>query len=459
LYASYYFEGSACEDGVELSQSLTAGSAIAEITPKESVFLFGYPNVPRWSTGVHDPLLASALYLSDGINASIFIACDLALITLSMCQRVRSCVAQATEISEDHILISATHTHSGPVIGEHLCAEHDHVVPKMDPKYQHWLEDQLVDAAVRASKTAGPARIGLSIADASGVGTNRRDPNGPADLDTPVLFLQRQRDHSPLAVMLICSMHPTVLHEDSRLISGDFPGLARNYLQDQIVGRNCPILCHTGPAGNQSPRHVVRANTLEEANRLGQIVGVAVAKSLSTIKFFETTHIECRTKRIDLPIREFASVDIARQKLDDSARKLETLRRIQAPRTQIRTAECDWFGAAESLTLSRAAADGRLVQFARSCLPAEVQLIRINDWDFIGWPGEMFVEFGLRVKARFPNAFIIAYANGELQGYLVTREAAEEGGYEASNALFKSPESGDALVDATLDLLSSTFAY
>jgi hypothetical protein len=86
-------------------------------------------------------------------------------------------------------------------------------------------------------------------------------------------------------------------------------------------------------------------------------------------------------------------------------------------------------------------------------MPAEIQLVRIGPWNFIAWPGEMFVEFAQEVKRRSPDTFLISYANGELQGYLVTREAAEEGGYESSNAIFKSPDGGELLVQTTLRLL------
>jgi hypothetical protein len=88
-------------------------------------------------------------------------------------------------------------------------------------------------------------------------------------------------------------------------------------------------------------------------------------------------------------------------------------------------------------------------------MPAEIQLVRIGPWNFIAWPGEMFVEFAQEVKRRSPDTFLISYANGELQGYLVTREAVDEGGYESSNAIFRSPESGAMLVAKTLELLQS----
>ena len=35
----------------------------------------------------------------------------------------------------------------------------------------------------------------------------------------------------------------------------------------------------------------------------------------------------------------------------------------------------------------------------------------------------------------------------------MTQEAVEQASYESGNAVFKSPESGNLLVDATLDLL------
>ena len=48
--------------------------------------------------------------------------------------------------------------------------------------------------------------------------------------------------------------------------------------------------------------------------------------------------------------------------------------------------------------------------------------------------------------------FPICLTNGELHGYLVTPEAAEEGGYEASNSLF-GPEAAEELYQSTLRLL------
>jgi len=243
-----------------------------------------------------------------------------------------------------------------------------------------------------------------------------------------------------------------VLREDSMVVSGDFPGLARRYLQQHVLGADCPVLHHTGPAGNQSPRHVVRENTVAEAQRLGQILGQAVADALSNIAYSQDAVLQVHRVLIDLPHRPLPPPEEAQSKLARATQKLDHLRATYAPRQTIRGAEVDWFGAEETARLAQIAGDGRLAAYYESCLPAEVQVLQVGPWTFVGWPGEIFVEYGLQVKAERRGTFVISLANGELQGYITTEQAAAEGGYEASNAIF-APQSGQALVEATLRLL------
>ena len=434
------------------STKLLAGAAAVDITPDRSLHLAGYPHVTRYSTGVHDPLLSSALCLDAGDTRVLFIANDIIYVSKQLVTRARQRIAQQTCIASENILISATHTHSGPKMLDPIATSDDPAIPKTDAEYVAFVEDAIVGAADRAARQLAPAEIGLAVADATGVGTNRRDPNAPRDLDVPVLLV-RDLKSNPIAAMLVCSMHPTVLHEDSTLISGDFPGLARLHLQNHALGEQCVVLYHTGPAGNQSPRHVTRDNTFAEAERLGKILADAVAGVLYGIEFRERIAIDCRHANVTLPLRSFASEADARQRLSRAEARLAELRARNAPRAEVRTAEVDLFGAQETLTLARAAAEGRLAHAVSAAMPAEVQVISIGPWNFVAWPGEMFVEFALAVKSRVPNAFLISYANGELQGYLVTQQAVDEGGYESANAIFQSPQSGEMLVSTTLELL------
>ena len=118
----------------------------------------------------------------------------------------------------------------------------------------------------------------------------------------------------------------------------------------------------------------------------------------------------------------------------------------------MRTAECDLYGAQETAELARAAEDGRLASAIGACLPAEIQTMTIGPWTFVGWPGEFFVEYALELRRRAPGTFVVTMANGELQGYIVTEEAAARCVYEASNAVF-SAANGQRFVEVTLALL------
>jgi hypothetical protein len=432
---------------------LNAGSAAVDVSPRTPQFLFGYPHVSRMSTGVHDPLLSSALYLSDGRTELVVVASDVFSIGKEMVQRVRERITRMTGIPAAHIMVTATHTHSGPIVVRMINSEADPIVPAADPAYVRQLEDGIVEAATRAHGQAQPAEIGLAVADGSGVGTNRHDPAGPADPQVPVLIARNPKTGSYIAAMVVSSMHPTVLHEDSTLVSGDFPGMARQYLQEQAWGRQCPVVWLTGPCGDQSPRHVTRGNTFEEARRLGAILGQSMARDTASIEYRPDVTLAVETSLVDLPRRDLPSVASAREIVEQAAAHLAGLQSSAALRAAVRTAECDLFGAEETLCLAMAAADGRLEAVAGSVMPAEIMAVRVGPWSFVGWPGETYVEFALAVKTHRPNCFVVSLANGELQGYLVTREAVRQNTYEALNAIFASPASGDLLVRKTFELL------
>jgi hypothetical protein len=258
----------------------------------------------------------------------------------------------------------------------------------------------------------------------------------------------------PIACMVVYSMHPTVLREDSAVVSADFPGAARRYVQQHGAGNDCPFLYHTGPAGNQSPRHAVKANTLAEMERLGAKLGEAIVRVIPSITHHPSLELRSAQAFVELPARQFPSVQEAEAQRETAAARLAELRKSQAVRQTVRKAEVDWFGAEETVTLTRAAADGRLDSFYRGCLPAEIQVFKIGPWSFVGWAGEIFVEYALALKAEHPDTFVISLANGELQGYIATEEAAAEGGYEATNALF-APRSGTIMAETAQVLLKS----
>lgn len=436
--------------------TLMAGAATLDLTPHSSVFLFGYPHVPRFSTGVHDRLESAALYLRQDDQEAIVIANDLIFVGKSLCVEVRRRISIKTGVPMDGIAITATHTHSGPVTVDCLSNRADPVVPKANTAYLKHVADVMVEAGCAAVRSARPAEAGLAAARAEGVGTNRHDPSGPSDPTAPVLVVRSVADQQAIACLIVHAMHTTVLHEDSTLISADFPFFTRQYLRRHgVLPSHCPVLYLNGASGNQSPRHVTRENTFAEAKRLGEMLGAAVAGAVREVAFGPAGSLRTRRVAVPLETRQFPRVDEAVARAGRAREEFDTLLTTGASRTAVRTAECNWFGAEETVALARAAADGGIKEAVESCTPAEVQIISLGRWNFVFWPGEFFVEYALAVKAQSPNTFVVTMANGELQGYIVTPEAAARGVYESTNALF-SPDNGPRFVQATLSLLAAT---
>ena len=73
----------------------------------------------------------------------------------------------------------------------------------------------------------------------------------------------------------------------------------------------------------------------------------------------------------------------------------------------------------------------------------------------LGFPGEMFVEIGIDIKraSPFDQTLVLGLTNG-LVGYLPTKRAFDEGGYESKSARFVR-ESADMVKEGAVELLRS----
>jgi neutral ceramidase len=430
-------------DGDNVEKRFLAGSAARDFTPLTPQHLWGYPHVPRMSEGAHDPLLSCALYLETDQSRVLFIANDILFVTTPIARRIRRGIAAATGLPEAHILVSATHTHSAPKVGDNLFPDPAGVMPPPDAAFVHRLVASATEAGLAAVQSAVPARIGYARADADGIGTNRHDPSGPADHEVPVLAVQAREDGRWLGVMLVCSMHPTVMHEDSRLVSADFPWAARHVLQDERVGADCVVLHHMGCAGNQSPRYATRANTFEEAARIGGILGTALVQACDVLVMEDHPELAVATRWVQPLCADVPSVDEAARQLETKRRRFEELKR-SGPASAARTAECDVFGAEQRLDVARRVAAGDVD--AAGSEAVELQVIRVGKWCYAAWASETYVEFGLELKRRCADTFAITVANGQAPGYVTTQAAAEAGCYEAGAAVFQ-PEMGTLYVE------------
>lgn len=116
-----------------------------DITPSFSVEISGYGfYLKRKSEGIHDPLFAKSIYLNDGENEILIISCDLIGINREEIVKIREEIERETKIPFYNIIISSTHTHSGPST---LYLEG---LGKINRKYMNFLERKIVECGIKA---------------------------------------------------------------------------------------------------------------------------------------------------------------------------------------------------------------------------------------------------------------------------------------------------------------------
>jgi neutral ceramidase len=432
--------------------SLRAGWSRQEITPEKPIFLAGYPHVERISAGVHDPLWASALALESGGTSVMLVVVDLLVISAAWTRDCRTQITAQTGIPPGNIMITASHTHSSPVTATFLAWKNDPAVPPVDTDFAESACAATAQAAIAAWQALSPAEAAWTSATVPGVaGGNRLDPDGPEDPSAGLLFVRHRDGGEPLAIATFYGMHPTVLHEDSKLVSSDFIHFSRRALELAFPGAG--VLWMGGVFGDQSPRRVVRAQTFDEAGRVGAAIGQHLIAALRETRDFHSDFVLSATgTTVELQGKQFPAVAEARERLEAARAHHRALQASGADRAVVRTAECTVFGAEEFMTMARAEASGEAEEWRHRYRRAEIQMLRLGPVAVAGWPGEFFVAYGLEVKARSPLPIhVCTCANGELQGYIVTPEAERAGGYEAQMGLFPAA-AGRRFVEATLEL-------
>ena len=167
--------------------------------------------------------------------------------------------------------------------------------------------------------------------------------------------------------------------------------------------------------------------------------------------------LEVKSMEVNLEIAEFPTMEEAKRKVAEAKNRLMDLRAANASYTEIRNAEVGLLGAENSLGhILAKARHGRLAPLEDE-LPAEIQVIAIGDARIVCLQGEIFVEYGIKIKSDSPylKTCVIELSNGVLPGYVCTAQAYEEGGYEAGSS-FMTAGAGETLTAKAHVLLEAT---
>ena len=231
----------------DAAQGLEAGAAKVEITPPVGTPLNGYgARMGRDSLEVHDPLYARCLYLSDGTTSLFLVTSDLCVINRELRERVLQLAPK--EVPPENIILTATHTHSGPGAMMRSIVFR-FVSGRFIPDVLERTAQRFAEAMRTAYDARKRAAIGFTTIEQHDLSTNRRYDNGPIDPQVGVIRVD-DGDGNAMAVIANFAAHPTTVSDkDLYSISADYPGFFYTHLEG-LLGGNAIAMFMNGAEGN-----------------------------------------------------------------------------------------------------------------------------------------------------------------------------------------------------------------
>lgn len=408
-----------------------AGVANVVITPDYPVWMGGYSSRTSPSEGTLHDLFAKALVLEDASgNRSILITMDILGVPKDFSDEIRRWVKTKYGLDNSQIILSTSHTHSGPVISRAL----KYIYP-MDEnewnavdRYTYDLKQMIYGLIDKAMLRLQPVYLSTQ----NGIvrfQVNRRNNkensinalselNGPNDYSVPVIKIERP-DNSLLAIIFGYACHPTTLSINK--FSGDYAGFAQIELEKLYPGATAMFF--QGSAGDQNP---LPRRSIGLAIQYGKELAASVERVLSEDMHTQESVLTTRYAEIDLPFEKPLPVS----ELEKIAKGTDYQAR--------------W-------------ASGMLhdIQSGKDIItsyPYPVGVWRMGNQDLFVLGGEALISYTISLKEIFGNAsFVMAFAN-DVVGYIPSRKVLQEGGYEGdtSQRVYGLPAKWDPSIESLI---------
>src|SRR5947208_11935891 len=175
----------------------SVGVAKIDITPDYSIRLSGFGFRRTESEGVTQRIWAKALAIDDEAGKPlILIAVDNCGVPTHLVDEVVSRLEKKIGLPRDHLSVTATHTHTAPMLKGMLATLFGQPIPKDHQerigRYTAEFADKLEQVALAALADRKPAQVTWGIGTVS-FAANRRTKGGPVDHDLPVLVVRNPK--------------------------------------------------------------------------------------------------------------------------------------------------------------------------------------------------------------------------------------------------------------------------
>ncbi len=437
------------QEQAAMVSTVRAAFARKEVTPSGTVEMPGGFS-KRFCEGAHDPLWVEAVVFANDTVRVALVGVDALMVADDVVRSAREQAQAHCGIPASHILIAASHTHTGGPIIECFSSERD-------PAYCTYVAQRIAEAIAEADGALAEVEVAVGVGHEDSVAFNRRffmkdgsvlthpgkmnldilKPAGPTDPKVAVIAVS-DRAGKLMGCAVNYALHATTMSGNQ--LSADWPFYMRETVRGAL-GADIGVVFLNGACGDvtQVDNQSARPSEFGQAwaRRVGMTVGAEVLKVLARAEFAEDVPLAVLTRSIELPIRDLAQSDEM------------ILARERPPHGLGSSVEEVW---------RRELALVREMRAKSPVVSAEIQVIRVGNGAIVTNPTELFCELGLAIKRQsaWQPTLVVELANG-YAGYAPAAKAFEEGGYEVRTARssFLAPGAGETLVAESLRLLRS----
>ena len=437
---------------------MLAGFARLDVTPPLGTPMAGY-NRRREAEGILDKIELNSVAFNDGENTSVIIVADFLGITQEIALNIRTMIEEELGVPENNVIVAATHTHTSVRFGSRIEASGKGIAPASsldNDEFIYVLYRKFVDVARLAINDMQEATISVGEAQTSRqISFVRRflmkdgqvrsfpkyipDPNivrALGEPDTTLRLVRITREGANDIAIANFSTHPDTTTGPK--FSADWPGHSRRFFEAENPGVNCLML--VGPQGDTNHIDVTKEGPQygpDKSLAIGRVIADAIGEAWKSTSPINTDKIAGDIRTIYNRTRTdgLEKYDECKQFLEDYYAK-----RIKAH--------------AQELAAARRVV---LIKTMKVFQTVPVTTMKVGDLAFVGFGGEAFTEYANRTRASQPDKYVICItcANG-YQGYLPTRSAYEDGGYESGSSAF-SPTLEEEVVGTAIEMLEDLY--
>ncbi len=425
---------------------LKAGFARVNINPPMGIPIRGYFKV-RLADGVLDDLEINALALECDDVKALLICLDHCGIEQNLCSDYRKSASDATGVPMENIIISQTHTHTGPALERNsedaLIKEYTDFVGKRITDVAQFAVADLKDAKMGYGKGSAPnvAFVRRYVMKDGSVktnpGVNNPDIVRPiGDTDESVNVLRFDREGAETIVYVNFANHPDVV--GGCKISGDWPALLRKDVEKILDNTKCIFFngaqgdvnhVNVHPTGGYLNGMFMDFDDVSRgyahAQYIARVVTGGVLQAFDKVNYVDVDTLTACQKVINVPSNR------------PDPKDMPEAHRINDLHNAGKDDEIPYEGMMLTTVVAEA---GRMVRLENGPDAFDMRLsaLKIGPVAIIGIPGEPFTGIGVALKQTEGFDMIIpCCASNGYEGYFPMQDSYDEGGYEARSSRFK----------------------